>query len=170
MMRAWKITVLVALAAGVTGCFVPSVRTADPTLSFSPLVGTVGGPGEVMVAVTAMPGNGLGALAVGTDSGGFRYDPTQFQVTGVVGLNGFVILSVCVNNTSGEVRFVAVNPVRGEVTGNVVRIVGSRLGGGSPGFAVSKADLQLCDAQNEPIEDYILTVGQAPPYYIKGER
>ncbi len=172
MKKGGKIVTLAALACflmvGVPGCFLALLPPVGATLSFSPLVGAVGGPAEITVAVTAMPGSGLGALAVG--AGGFRYDPTQFRVTSVVGLNGFVILSVGINNTSGEARFVAVNPVGGQVTGDVARITGDRLGGGPPGFAVSKASLDLCDAENERIEAYALTVGQAPPYYIKEGR
>jgi len=174
MSKGGKIAAVVVVACslliGLAGCFVATSSTGEATVSFSHLVATVGGPGEVTVSVRSMPGGGLGALAVGTDGSGFRYDPTQFRVTGVVGANGFMILSFCINNASGEVRFVAVNPVGGEVTGDVVRIMGDRLGGGPPGFAVSKASLQLCDAQNEMIGTYALTIGQAPPYYVKGER
>ena len=54
-----------------------------------------------------------------------------------------MILAKFIDNTVGEVRFVAVNPGAGVTTGNVVRIVGTRLGAGEPNLTVEATNLQL---------------------------
>ena len=174
MRRNWRAAALVGLAlgaaAGLMGCFARVEAPVEATLIFAPRLGAVGEPGEVTVSVAGMPGDGLAALAVGVRGLGLRYDPAQFQVTAVSGLNGFTILAACIDTSAGEVRFVAVNPAAGVVTGDVARIVGTRVGSGPAGFTVDKANLEPCDAGNALIETYTLTVGQPGPYFIKEGR
>jgi hypothetical protein len=145
-------------------------------LIFSDLVGSVGGQGEAKVSVAKMP-SGLAGLVVGSESSpgakdwlGLQYDPTQFQVTEVRGVNGFQILATHIDNTAGEVRFVAINPGEGMVEGGVALIVGNRLGGKNFYFQVNKVNLQLLDTSGQLIADaaYNVATGQAPPYYVGG--
>jgi len=162
------------LGLSLAGCFKPPAPVVQATLIFSDFVGPVGDRGEVKVSVASMPGGGLAGLVVGAWDGtqflGLQYDPTQFEITGVEGLNGFQILATFIDNASGEVRFVAVNPAGGLVEGDVAKIVGNRLGGVNFDFQVAKANLQLVDANGAliPDTDYIVSTGKAPPYYVEG--
>jgi len=161
----------------LSNCFLAPPSPTVATLMFSDLVGPVGGQGEVKVSVVNMPGGGLSALVVGSESVpgaedwlGLQYDPAQFQVTELRGINGFQILATHIDNLMGEVRFVAVKPTKGVVDGDVVLMVGNRLGGANFEFQVQKANLQLLDANGNSITVYNVAIGQAPPYYVKGGR
>ncbi|MBC7093757.1 hypothetical protein H5T53_07120 [Candidatus Bipolaricaulota bacterium] len=166
-----------AVGTALSGCFfVRAPTVGQATLIFSDLTGPVGGEVEVTVGVAKIPG-GVAGLAVGTAGPGghqgFRYDPTRFQVTGIQGANGFQVMATSIDNISGEVRFVVVNPTGGVDEGDMAVIVGTRVGPGDPGFAVSTANLQLVNAANAPIPEgaYILSVGGAPLYYVgRGQR
>jgi len=167
----------------LSGCSLAPPPLAEATLMFSDLVGPVGGQGEIKVSVANMPGGGLSALVVGSESSpgaedwlGLEYDPTQFQVTEVQGLNNFQVLAWGTHDTDptipvGEVRFVAVSPAEAIVDGDVALIVGNRLGGTNFNFQVQKANLQLLDASGNliPAAAYNVATGQAPPYYMKGD-
>ncbi len=161
----------VLAALGLVGCFLLDLSSITQTsLVVSQFVGQVGERVEVKVSAVAMPGGGLAGLAVGAgSSGGLCYDPAQFQVTGVVGLNGFVVLRWCTFDAGDGrrcARFVAVNPTGGVTTGDAVKIVGVRRGGGDPLFAASSLDLS--DADNRLITDYRVTIGGASPYFVRG--
>ncbi|MCR4391611.1 MAG: choice-of-anchor D domain-containing protein [Candidatus Acetothermia bacterium] len=152
------------------------LEDAEATLAVAPLTGGVGEEVAVPITVVGFP-NGVAGLAVGTAGPGghlgLRYDPTRFQVTGVQGANGFQVMATSIDNVSGEVRFVVVNPTGGVDEGDVAVIVGTRVGPGDPGFAVSKANLQLVNAANAliPVGAYTLSVGGAPLYYVgRGQR
>lgn len=161
--------VAVLALVGLGGCFWISKEVpTGARLLFSDLTGSVGGPGEVTVSAVNMPCDGLSGLVVGWGCTGFKFDPTQFQVDDVVGLNGFVILAKSIDNGIGEVRFVAVNPTGGVPSGDVAKIVGTRLGGGDAGLTVAKANLQLSGACGQLITDYILGTGTGVPYYTQG--
>ncbi len=160
---------VVLLGMVLSGCFLAPPPVVDATLIFSDLVGPVGGQGEVKVSVAKMPDGGLAGLAVGSAPAsvvGLTYDPTQFQVTKVEGLNGFQILATYIDNTAGEVRLVAINPTEGVVDGDVALIVGNRLGGTNFDFQVTNR--QLGDANNHLITAYNVSLGKAPPYYVQG--
>jgi len=173
--------VLIALV--LHGCFIAPSPITEATLRFSDLVGPVGAQGEIKVSVANMPGGGLSALVVGSESSpgaedwlGLEYDPTQFQVTEVQGLNNFQVLAWGTHDTDptipvGEVRFVAVCPDEGIVDGDVALIIGNRLGGTNFNFQVRKANLQLLDASGNliPAAAYNIATGQAPPYYTRGD-
>lgn len=160
--------VAVLALVGLGGCFWISKEVpTGARLLFSDLTGSVGGPGQVTVAAVDLPCGGLTGLVVGWGCTGFKFNPTQFQVDDVVGLNGFVILAKFIDNVNGEVRFVAVN-LTGVVTGDVAKIVGTRLGGGDAGLTVAKANLQLSGACGQLITDYILGTGTGVPYYTQG--
>lgn len=165
------------------GCFIAPSPITEATLMFSDLVGPVGAQGEVKVSVANMPGGGLSALVVGSESSpgaedwlGLEYDPTQFQVTDVQGLNNFQVLAWGTHDTDptipvGEVRFVAVSPAKGIVDGDVVLIIGNRLGGANFNFQVQETNLQLLDASGNliPAAAYDIAIGQALPYYMRGD-
>lgn len=172
-MKKLALTGLVALVGIVlSGCFLAPPPPIQATLIFSDLVGPVSGQGEVKVSVAQMPGGGLAALVVGNAAtGGLRYDPTQFQITDVRGLNGFIVLAWGTFDAGGGlrwVRFVAVDPAEGAVDGDVALIVGQRLGGANFNFQVQKANLQLLAGIILPAAAYNVATGQAPPYYVKG--
>jgi len=158
------------LGLGLSGCISPPA-IVKPTLIFTDLVGPVGEQGELKVKVGSMPDGGLAALVVGAWDGtqflGLRYDPSQFEVIGVEGLNGFEILAVYIDNGNGEVRFVAVNPHKGLIEGDIARIVGSRLGDGDFAFQVAMGNLELLDAGGNLVTTHELVTGTAPPYYIE---
>ncbi|MBC7220724.1 hypothetical protein H5T55_04550 [Candidatus Bipolaricaulota bacterium] len=153
---------------GLGGCFwISKDLPATTTVFFSDLIGNVDGPGEVTVTVAQVPCDGLAALAVGWGGIGLRFDPAQFQVTDVQGVNGFVVLAKFIDNTGGEVRFVAVNPGAGVATGDVVRIIGARLGAGDAGLTVEEGNLQLAGACGDLVATYELTTGRGAQYFVK---
>ena len=161
--------VAVLTLLGLGGCF--WIGKDIPTgvkLLFSDLTGSVGEAGEVTVAVVDMPCDGLSGLAVGVGCTGFQYNPAEFQVTAVEGLNGFVVLALVIDNIGGEVKFVAVRPGGGVTTGDVVKIVGTRVGGGDGGLALDKDNVQLSGACGELITQYVLGTGTGVPYFVKG--
>jgi len=161
---------LALTGALLTGCFAPP-PVINATLFFSDLVGTVGEQGELKVSVLEMPDGGIAGLVVGlAPNPGLRYAPGQFRVTEVQGLNGFQVLATFIDNGTGEVRFVLVNPTSGVVNGDIALIKGDRLGGGDFDFQLQKVSLQLMAADGSliPAAAYNLATGQAPPYYVKG--
>jgi hypothetical protein len=127
------------------------------------LLGAVGQELQIPLEVVEFPAPGVGGVAL-LDLG---YDPAVLEVLGVEGRGGFVLLCSCVNNATGRVKCVLVNPTGGITTGPVGTLRVRRVGAGDPRFRLDPASVQVVDAANAPVPGFAIRLGGAPLYWVK---
>ncbi len=151
----------------VGGCFFLRAPVPEsPAVVFGPVVGGVGQTVEIPVEILGFPEPGVAGLAVLA----LRYNPAVLWITEIEGKNGFVILCSCVDNVSGQVKFVAMNPIAGLNTGQVATLRGARLAGGSPCLSLAEQDVQLVNPKNQALPGYAIRLIGAPSYLTRSGR
>jgi hypothetical protein len=149
---------LAAGALGLLGC-AHLWQPPRPTVIFGPPV-IEGDRGKIVVSVSNIPQDGLGAIAV--EFGGLTYPADKMEGFSLEGLNGFEVLAW--EFAGGQGGFVAASTA-GLESGSVVAIsFKAKEKVDASEIVIDKAKVSLASARNTLIEDFEVSM---PSYYAR---
>ena len=145
-------TLLILIALLLSACM-----AIPPSVAVEGLALYQGGSGDVIIRIYNL--NDIQSIQVGPQ-GKFTFDPLVVEVSSVDGMNGFEVFSSAIDNTIGEVLFLAGYPGGGRSAEGIVKIRVKAIGDSKTETIVTLTKIDvLADKDGHAVTAYEITGG-----------